>query len=53
MAFDELAAHRRATMGQYCYRQQDKNGPVVDMIGIVRLAEGDTVVGVARVAQEE
>ena len=89
MAFDELAAHRRATMGQYCYRQQDKNGPVVDMIGtypdddlvcittqgqavklaqqdvretgrgaavgvrIVRLAEGDTVVGVARVAKEE
>ena len=33
MAFDELTAHRRGTMGQYCYRQQDKNGPVVDMIG--------------------
>ena len=89
MAFDELTPHGRGTMGQYCYRQQEKNGPVVHMIGsypnddlvcittqgqavklsqqdvrqtgrsaavgvrIVRLAEEDTVVGVARVAKEE
>jgi DNA gyrase subunit A len=89
MAFEELTPHRRGTMGQFCYRQQDKNGPVVHMIGtypdddlvcittqgqavklaqqdvrqtgrsaavgvrIVRLAEDDTVVGVARVAKEE
>ena len=33
MAFDELTPHRRGTMGQYCYRRQEKNGPVVHMIG--------------------
>ena len=89
MDFGELTPHGRGTQGQYCYRQQDKNGPVVHMIGtypeddlvcitsqgqsvklaqedvrptgrgaavgvrIVRLREGDTVVGVARVAKEE
>ena len=87
MAFEELTPHGRGTMGQFCYRDQDKNGPVVHMIGsypnddlvcittqgqavklaqqdvretgrsaavgvrIVRLAAGDTVVGVARVGQ--
>jgi DNA gyrase subunit A len=89
MDFDELTAHSRGTLGQYCYRQQEKNGPVVAMIGtyadddlvcittqgqvvklpqqdvpvkgrsaalgvkIVRLREGDSVAGVARVAKEE
>ena len=89
MDFDELTPHGRGTQGQYCYRQQERNGPVVDMIGtypdddlvcittqgqvvkipqqdvpvkgrsaalgvkIVRLRDGDTVVGVARVAKEE
>ena len=89
MEFDELSRHRRGTMGQYCYRQQEKNGPVVHLIGshpdddlvcittqgqtvklaqqdvrvtgrsaavgvrIVRLRDGDSVVGVARVAKEQ
>ena len=89
MDFGELTPHGRGTQGQYCYRQQDRNGPVVDMIGtypdddlvcittqgqvvkipqqdvpvkgktaalgvkIVRLRDGDAVVGVARVAKEE
>jgi DNA gyrase subunit A len=89
MDFDELNAYSRGTLGQYCYRQQEKNGPVVAMIGtyadddlvcittqgqvvklpqqdvpvkgrsaalgvkIVRLREGDSVAGVARVAKEE
>ena len=33
MAFGELTPHRRGTMGQYCYRGQDKNGVVVHMLG--------------------
>ena len=89
MDFAELAPHGRGTGGQYCYRNTEKNGPVVDMtatyedddlvcittqgqavklsqqdirvtgrsaklgVRIVRLAEGDRVVGVARVAKEE
>ena len=89
MDFNELTSHSRGTMGQYCYRDTDRTGPVVDMIGtypdddlvcittlgqvvklpqqdvpvkgrnaalgvkIVRLAEGDSVVGVARAAKEE
>ena len=89
MEFNELTPHGRGTNGQYCYRNTEKNGPVVDMIAtyedddlvcittqgqvvklaqqdvrvtgrgaalgvrIVRLAEGDSVVGVARVAKEE
>ena len=89
MEFDELTPHGRGTAGQYCYRNTEKNGPVVDMtatyeeddlvcittqgqvvklaqqdirvtgrsaalgVRIVRLAEGDTVVGVARAAKEE
>ena len=89
MEFDELTPHGRGTAGQYCYRNTEKNGPVVDVtatyeeddlvcittqgqvvklaqqdirvtgrsaalgVRIVRLAEGDTVVGVARAAKEE
>ena len=89
MEFTELTPHGRGTSGQYCYRNTEKNGPVVDMtatyedddlvcittqgqavklaqqdvrvtgrgaalgVRIVRLAEGDQVVGVARVAKEE
>ena len=89
MEFAELTPHGRGTSGQFCYRNTEKNGPVVDMtatyedddlvcittqgqavklsqqdvrvtgrsaklgVRIVRLAEGDRVVGVARVAKEE